>query len=247
MSPSKFILLLLNSSPSIIPRIKACGMLLAIALLVAGCSTGQKLASKKCYYSHDIRLLAGINIDAFAVEGNSPSFDINDKNASSEEIKVGVAIGVHDVIPLGRNAIETGLDYAYSPQRLFYDNKMYEYNGYRYVRTSQLMVPITYNFGLFKKIAPEGFIELKIGYLAQLNFVSEGPTSGTIPGYSTNRFSNGLIFGLSAIPIKFKNQSRMGLFADAYYGTHLFKDIYSPQKSEWHYSAFCRFGIVYQF
>jgi hypothetical protein len=107
------------------------------------------------------------------------------------------------------------------------------------------MIPLTYNFVLFRNLLPDADIQLKLGYAGQLNFVSESGT-GTLPDYSIKPWSNGATFGISAFPVQFKNGSKLGFYFDAYRGTQVYEDFYNQKSFEMPGSSFMKFGLKYQ-
>jgi len=160
--------------------------------------------------------------------------------------KGGFNAGIHVNIPLKRNEIETGADYMYNHQTFTYVDAGNMYIGVRELKVSQVMFPFTYNFVLFRKLLPNASIQLKIGYLGQLNFVSTSST-GILPNYTINRWSNGATFGISALPVQFNSGSKLGFYIDGYRGTQVYEDFYNQTSFEMPGSSFVKFGIKYQF
>jgi hypothetical protein len=120
------------------------------------------------------------------------------------------------------------------------------YIGVREINVSQLMLPLTYNFTLFRIILPEADIQLKAGYLGQINIIStEG--FGILPDYSLRHFSNGATAGISALPFKFENGSKLGFFLDIYRGSRIYTDYYNQSGFEMPGSSFMKFGLKFQF
>lgn len=108
------------------------------------------------------------------------------------------------------------------------------------------MLPLTYNFVLFRKIFPNADIQLKLGYTGQLNFVSESST-GNLPDYSVKPFSNGATLGISAFPYQFRNGCKLGFYIDVYRGTQVYEDFYNQKSFEMPGSSFMKFGVKYLF
>ena len=167
-------------------------------------------------------------------------------DAFSGETNVGINIGIHASKPLKRNQVESGIDYMYNQQSFKYTDAGNMYIGIRELKVSQIMLPLTYNFVLFKRFLPDAEIQLKVGYLGQLNFVSTSST-GILPDYSINRWSNGATFGISAFPVHFNSGSKLGIYVDGYRGTQIYEDYYNQASYEMPGSSFIKFGLKYQF
>jgi hypothetical protein len=160
--------------------------------------------------------------------------------------KTGFNGGVHMSRSLKRNKIETGIDYMYNHQTFKYIDAGNIYVGVRELNVSQLILPLSYNLTLFRKQLPEADIQLKAGYLGQLNFITtEG--YGILPDYSLKRFSNGVTAGISALPFKFENGSRLGFYFDVYRGSRIYTDFYNQTGFEMPGSSFMKFGVKFQF
>jgi hypothetical protein len=180
------------------------------------------------------------NTDMTVVPGAETTVD-----AFSGATKTGINVGFHINKPLKYNQIESGLDYMYNSQTFTYNDAANNYSGVRELKVSQIMVPLTYNFILFRNLLPDADIQLKLGYAGQLNFVSESG-AGTLPDYSVKPWSNGATFGISAFPVQFKNGSKLGFYFDAYRGTQVYEDYYNQKSFEMPGSSFMKFGLKYQ-
>lgn len=167
-------------------------------------------------------------------------------DAYSGATSMGANMGLHANKPLKFGEIETGLDYMYNHQEFTYADAGNMYIGSRDLSVHQFMIPLTYNFELFEKMLPTAEIQLKIGYLGQINFVSCKGT-GILPEYSINRFSNGGVFGISAYPFSFANGSKLGFYLDAYRGTQIYIDHYNQERFEMPGSSFVKGGLKYRF
>ena len=142
--------------------------------------------------------------------------------------------------------VETGIDYMYNHQTFKYIDAGNMYVGVRELNVSQVILPLTYNLTLFRKLLPEADIQLKAGYLGQFNFITtEG--YGILPDYSLKRFSNGATAGISALPFKFENGSRLGFYFDVYRGSRIYTDFYNQTGFEMPGSSFMKFGVKFQF
>ncbi|MCK4819915.1 hypothetical protein KA005_29385, partial [bacterium] len=125
--------------------------------------------------------------------------------------RTGFNAGMHINKTLKRNQIEAGIDYMYNHQTFTYADAENTYIGVRELNVSQVLFPLTYNFVLLRNPFPHADIQLKAGYMGQLNFISTSGT-GVLPEYSLKTWSNGLTFGISAFPFQFNNGSKLGVF-----------------------------------
>lgn len=218
-------------------------------LLINSCSTTREIpAGKKLKFA----LQAGTNIGGITENTDMnvvPNVSVPQDatvDAFTGATQMGYNIGVHVNKILKKNQIEAGLDYMYNYQTFNYNDAGNFYNGERWLQVSQIMLPLTYNLVLFRNLLPNADIQLKIGFLGQLNFVSTHET-GNLPAYSFNPWSNGLTLGLSAYPFQFKNGNKLGFYFDGYRGNQIYKDFYNQSCFEIPGSSFMKFGLKYQF
>jgi hypothetical protein len=168
-------------------------------------------------------------------------------DAFSGATKLGYNIGVHTNKKLKKNQIETGLDYMYNHQTFTYIDAGNFYIGVRKLNVSQVMLPLTYSFVLFSNLMPRADVQLKVGLAGQLNSISTKDTGISLPSYSTNHWSIGPIFGLSAYLFQFKNGNKLGFYFDVYRGSQIYEDYYNQSSFEIPGSSFMKFGLRYQF
>lgn len=167
-------------------------------------------------------------------------------DAYSGATHIGANGGLHINKPLKYGEFECGIDYMYNSQTFSYADQGNKYAGSRDLSIHQLMIPLTYNFILLKKTLPNTELQLKIGYNGQLNFVfCKG--YGLLPVYSINHWSNGAVIGISAYPIRFPDNSKLGFYADVYRGNQIYIDYYNQEKFEMPGSSFMKAGIRYRF
>lgn len=166
-------------------------------------------------------------------------------DAFSGATHTGINAGIHVNKPLKYNQAESGIDYMYNQQTFTYVDAGNRYIGVREFKVSQIMIPLTYNFVLFRKLAPKADIQIKLGYTGQLNFVSVSST-GILPDYTIKPWSNGVTFGFSAFPVQFKNGNKLGFYLDAYRGTQVYEDYYNQTSFDMPGSSFIKFGLKYQ-
>ena len=167
-------------------------------------------------------------------------------DAFSGATRTGFNVGMHINKILKRNQVEAGIDYMYNYQTFTYTDAENMYNGVRELNVSQVLFPLTYNFVLLRNPFPHADIQLKAGYLGQLNFISASET-GILPEYSTKAWSNGLTFGISAFPFQFDGGSKLGFYFDLHRGSQIYEDYYNQSTFAMPGSSFMKFGVKYQF
>jgi len=214
-----------------------------LILVVSGCNVTKQSEIWHPYY----RIQGGLNKGGITENTDFTTTTDIEPDAFSGATKTGFIASGHVVLPLKRNAIETGIDYMYNNQTFNFNDNLNSYSGNRKIGSSQLMVPITYNFGLFKKNNSLGTVNIKVGYLMQLNLFSVSDNGSNLTDYSLKHFSSGLTVGLSAIPFNLDNGSSLGLYVDGYRGSKIYNDFYNRSVYEMPGSSFMKFGIIYQF
>ena len=160
--------------------------------------------------------------------------------------RIGINVGMHINKTLKRNQIEAGIDYMYNHQTFTYTDAENTYIGVRELNVSQVLFPLTYNFVLLRNPFPHADIQLKAGYLGQLNFISTSET-GVLPEYSINPWSNGVTLGISAFPFQFNTGSKLGFYFDMHRGSQIYEDYYNQSSFKMPGSSFMKFGVKYQF
>lgn len=168
-------------------------------------------------------------------------------DAYSGATSKGVNLSGKAIIPLKKNAIETGLDFMHNGQTFTYNDDVNGFMGQRKLGVNQLMIPITYSIRLFRNKYPEGLLQIKVGYAAQLNIISVSDGTGSMPNYATKPFSNGATLGFSITPFRLKNGAKLGFYIDGYRGSQAYEDFYNKTEFEMPGTAFIKYGIIYQF
>lgn len=139
---------------------------------------------------------------------------------------LGVSLGVHPNIYIGRRLAETGLDFLTYNQSWTYLDAGENYDGRRNLKFGELRVPLTYNFQLFRNSDDEGLLQLKLGLSAGYILYHNFTDTGTVPDYSLDNFSIGPSFGISTIPIKLNDNLQLGFYLDVLRGSKVYKDEY---------------------
>jgi hypothetical protein len=220
------------------------------SLLINSCSTTrQTAADKRLKFS----VQGGANIGGIT-ENTDMSVVPNVRvpaeasvDAFTGATRVGYNVGVHTSKKLKNNHVETGLDYMYNYQTFNYIDAGNFYVGVRRLQVSQLMVPLTYNLTLLRRMMPGAAIQLKVGFTGQYNFISTTGTGLSLPAYTVNPWSKGITIGLSASLFHFKNENELGFYFDAYRGSQVYEDYYNQSAFEMPGSSFIKCGLKYQF
>ncbi|MFO8021132.1 MAG: hypothetical protein R6U65_01605 [Perlabentimonas sp.] len=220
--------------------------ILAAFLLLMGCSTPLSTINK-AERKPKYRMQLGLNKGG-VVENTDLSVIPNAQvDAYSGATTKGANASAKMLVPLGRNAVETGIELMHNGQTFSYNDEANGFYGKRKLGVSQLMIPVTYSLGVFKKNNAEGLFQVKVGYMLQLNILSVSDANGTLPNYSTNAFSNGATFGISTTPFRLNNGTKIGFYIDGYRGTQAYQDFYNRTDFEMPGTAFVKYGIIYQF
>ncbi len=225
-------------------RIKILAALIALGAI--GCAPKNlNYPSEQCKPLY--RIQVGLNKGGVVENTDLAVIPNTEVDAYSGATSKGFNASGKAVIPLKKNAIETGVDFMYNGQTFSYNDSENGFNGERNLGVSQLMVPVTYSIGFIKSKHSEGLFQVKLGYVAQFNFVNVSNTEGNLPTYSTKVFSNGATFGISSTPFKLGNGSKLGFYIDGYRGTQAYEDFYNRTDFEMPGTAFIKYGIIYQF
>jgi hypothetical protein len=193
------------------------------------------------------RFLGGLNHGGIIENTDFTKTTDVQPDAFSGATKLSFNAGAHALLPVFGNSVETGLDFMNSNQTFTFNDKIRSFTGTRKIGTSQIMLPITYNFGFFKEEQPLGMLQLKFGYLMQFNLFSVSD-EGSVPADYTNKgFSSGMVFGLACTPFQLANGNEIGIYLDLYRGSKIYNDFYNSSAYEMPGSSFAKFGIIYQF
>lgn len=216
-------------------------------ILVTSCSSTSDLLTEKTPWKPRIQIQAGIN-NGGIVENNdfSSTPNVQADAFSGATRTVGGNIGTHIVLPLKRNAFETGIDYMYNGQSFNFYNPSHEYLGTRAIGTSQIMLPITFNIGLFRQANQKPLLYLKLGYVFQYNLLNVNDSEQNLPSYSYNQFSQGVTVGLSTLPFHLRNGAAVGIYLDIYRGSKIYNDIYNSDIYTVPGSSYYKLGLIYQ-
>ena len=217
-----------------------------ISIFLLSCST-QNVTTEKSHWKPTYRVQLGTNKGGVVDNTDLSLIPNTEVDAYSGATSKGINASGKAILPLRRNAIETGVDFMYNGQTFTYNDAVNGFNGERKLGVSQFMIPITYSISVFKKNHIDGLFQIKLGYAAQFNLFAISNGNGTLPHYKTNFFSNGDTLGFSTTPISFKNGAKLGFYVDGYRGTQAYEDFYNRTEFEMPGTAFIKYGVIYQF
>jgi hypothetical protein len=222
--------------------------LLTVLICITACTSTSRLAPEKTIWKPSLQLQVGVNNGGIVENTDftaTPNVPVDGFTGATK--KVGFNIGTHILLPIKRNAIETGIEYMYNGQSFYYNDPAYNYLGIRQIATSQFMLPLTFNIGLFRIKENKPLFYLKLGYAIQYNLLNVTDNSQQLPAYSYNHWSNGPTLGISTTPFQLKNGASVGIYLDAYRGSKIYDDIYNSNDYEMSGSSYYKFGLIYQF
>lgn len=218
-----------------------------IFLLISCASTNKMSQTEDEKWKPDFRVQAGINHGGIVENTDMSEIENVEVDAFSGATKTGFNAGIHTLLPIKRNNIEIGVDYMQNNQTFTYKDVLNAFNGEREVKTSQFIVPLTYNIGVLRKKYSEGLFQIKIGYVFQFNSFNISDKSPNLPAYTTNNLSSGLTLGLATTPITLMNDTKLGCFFDIYRGSQVYDDFYNKSTFEMPGSSYFKAGVIYQF
>jgi hypothetical protein len=219
-----------------------------IALIIlTSCASSRKVS--EAYQNRKVKfgVEAGANKGGIVENTDLTKVENTPVDGFTGATSMGFHVGAHAVIPLGRNDVQAGLSYFYSPQTFSYNDAVNGYFGTRKISLSQLVVPVTYNINLFKrKLDPETLC-LKLGGVLEYNMPLINDEGSHLTDYSIKKISGGVTLGISTMPFRFSDQSKLGLSFDFYKGTQIFDDFYNRPEFEMPTSSYMKLSIIYQF
>ncbi|HEX2935723.1 MAG TPA: outer membrane beta-barrel protein [Bacteroidales bacterium] len=223
---------------------KARIILLSILVAIGGCA-GSKSSSE----ARKIRFGVEAGPNSGGIVENTKMADIAGApvDGFSGATSMGFHTGGHALLPVGRNDIQAGVMYLYSPQKFTYNDPVHGYAGSRDLRLSQVIVPVTYNFNLFTRKFIPGTLSLKVGGAIEYNMLSVTNNGLNLTDYSTNKISAGITLGIAAMPFRFSNNACLGFGFDMYKGGQIFDDFYNRPEFAMPSSSYMKFSVIYQF
>ena len=214
--------------------------------LFYGCKTSHQSINTENPRKPDYRFQAGINKGGIVENTDLEQIPNTGVDAFTGATRAGFNAGAHVVLPLWINSLETGIDYMRNNQTFTYNDDFNSYSGTLKAGVSQLMWPLTYNFGVFRKNNANGLLQIKVGHVLQYNLVSMNESGQNLPDYNISKFSNGFTLGFSAVPFRLKNGAGAGFYLDLYRGSQIFEDFYNRKDFDIPGSSYLKAGILYQ-
>lgn len=228
-------------------KMKKNWIIIVSAILISGCRTSDINKGQTGKWAPKYQIEMGANKGGIIENTDFALLPEVSPDAFSGATKTGGNIGIHTGLPLRHNAVQLGLVYMYNQQTFIYNDVINNHFGERKLDVSQVMLPTTFNIGLFRKSNPQGLFQLKFGHVLQYNLIGITKATNLLPNYSCNRWSNGVTFGISTIPFSLKNGMKLGAYFNIYRGSQIFTDFYNQPRFEMPGSSFLSYGIVMQF
>ena len=222
-------------------------LILVLSSLAAGCASTGKITRKPKVSVHAGLSHGGIveNTDMSVVPGAEAPPEAT-VDAFSGATRIGVNAGVRIAQPIGRIALETGVDYIRHNQQFNYIDAGHFAMGQRDLRVSQVAIPLRLQIPLFARLLPGADMGISAGYTGEINLIQVA-SSGILPDYSIIKWSDGLSVGFSMYPFVLENNSRLGIYVDLYRGSPAYEDYYNQASFEEPGTSFVKAGIAYKF
>lgn len=224
-------------------------MIFAILFLCASCTVQQ--SDQAHAWKPRFEVIAGVNSGGIVENTNMEEVGSEPDAFTGATTKSGATagfnVGGHVLLPVWSQALLTGVELMHNNQEFFYNDAQMGYYGLRKIGTTQVMVPLCFQAGFFRKQQTDGLLKLKIGYVSQFNLVDVTDDGADLPTYSHNSYSGGLTLGISLTPFRFHNGTRLGFYVDGYRGTQIYEDYYNQPGFKIPGSSFMRGGLVFQF
>jgi Outer membrane protein beta-barrel domain len=222
-------------------------LFIIILIIGTGCASSRKVS--EAYQNRKVKfgVEAGANNGGIVENTDLSKVENAPVDGFTGATSMGFHAGAHATIPVGRNDLQAGINYMFSPQKFTYNDAVNGYFGAREISLSQLVVPVTYNINLFKRKLDPGTLSLKLGGALEYNMPSIRDEGSHLTDYSIKKISGGVTLGISTMPIRFSDQSRLGLSFDLYKGTQIFDDFYNRAEYEMPTSSYMKLSIIYQF
>lgn len=220
--------------------------MIALGALLWACSTTQPAVRETP--DKKIRLSLQLGTNKGGITENTIMEDIPGAgvDAFSGATRNGINAGARLTYPLGKISLETGLDYMFNQQTFTYKDSENGFEGLRDINTSQWMVPLTFNIGIWRKQQAGGLIQLKPGMMMQFNLPSISDHGIALPDYQLERFSFGATLGISVTPWVFANGASLGVYGEVYRGSRIYTDYYNQKIHEVPGSSYYKTGLIFK-
>ncbi len=218
-----------------------------LLLVLHGCKTGEKVIKDGNARHPKINVKAGVNKGGITENTDMSVIENTSADAFTGATETGFHVGTDYAYPVGRNYIEAGVNYMYNKQVFTYAFARENYYGKRSINTSQILLPVTFNAGLFRKKQKDGFLQFHIGYVLQYNVIGIHDSQPALPEFNIYKWSNGITAGMTIFPMLFDNGSRLGWYLSGYRGSQVYEDFFNLMNFEIPGSSYFKTGIIYQF
>jgi hypothetical protein len=217
-------------------------ILLMVISVSMSCSVSEKTQTDN---KHDFKIYAGYSKGGIIENTKMEEVENAAPDAFTGATYFGMNAGVHYEYNLKRNSLETGIDAIINNQKFTYNDAVNQYVGNRKIISTQVRVPITYNFTVFQYKNLDHLLQLKLGLSPAYILYSVDESGTSLPDYSLKHFTIGPIFGITLIPVTFKNQAKLGVSFDVTRSGKVYDDFY--QKGKMPGLSYRTLSILYSF
>ena len=209
---------------------------LLFIFLLLSCSTTKQNAVP------EISILAGVNKGGIIENTDLEIVNNTEPDAFTGATKTGFNCGSHITIPLWRNSIETGIDAILDNQTFTFNDSFRNFYGDRNILTTQIRLPLSYNFKFFTNYSNSGLFELKLGVSLGVNLYYIDDKTVRLPIYELKYLSIGPLFGFNINPFRLNNGSNIGIYFEM---MRAFQKVYSDIYNVGNMPGLCymKFGI----
>jgi hypothetical protein len=168
-------------------------------------------------------------------------------DAVSGATQAGTTISFQQTFLFKGHTFQTGIDYVSHRQRITYVDTLYAIDGRRTFHIHQLRVPLLYNINLLRDFDKVPTIILHMGLSGGVTLtpgITEELRLG-LPGYTFTSVDIGPQLGVTLQPLQLDYHHYLGLYADFYRGTRIYKDKYHKDKGVGNLSFFKVGALLY--
>ncbi len=216
-----------------------------VLLLLTGCASVVPLEEEGEDRPIVYSILGGIHDGGIVENTDMTLIPEAPPDAVTGATRTGFHAGGRVAVPVGKHAVETGLDGALNRQTFSFNDVKNGYVGDRTITSFQWMVPLTWNFQFRQRKSPDPWLSLKAGAVLQFNMLNNvSDQNSGLPPCSFSRFSGGATLGLSVIPFRLSGGHQLGFYLEGYRGGSFYNDFYNHPELETTGSSYGRVGVV---
>jgi hypothetical protein len=219
--------------------IRKSGFILAVAAIIS-CSVSEKTQTGR---KHDLRIYAGQSKGGIIENTKMEEVENAVPDAFTGATYFGGNAGVHYEYNLNRSSFEAGIDAIMNNQKFTYNDAINHYYGERNIVSTQIRMPVTYNFTVLRYRELDHLMQLKLGLSPAYIMYSVNESGTSLPDYSVKHLTVGPIFGITIIPLKFRNGAQLGISFDVSRSGKVYDDFY--QKGDIPGLSYRTFSILY--